>query len=77
MFWGAATADWCFRPTIGGVSLPHLNRLPGQAYESCDTCDYLECGAHVPTQFPAPFDFGWGQQIWNRKVGFGPNRPTV
>lgn len=42
-----------------------------KAYSKCTDCDFSECGAQVPLQFPLPFPFGYGQQIWNRK------RPAV
>ena len=40
------------------------------AYSNCSTCDYPECGKHVPLQpgfAQPPFPNGYGQQIWNRR----------
>eukprot|EP00036_Acanthoecidae_sp_10tr_P011490 CAMPEP_0182926672 /NCGR_PEP_ID=MMETSP0105_2-20130417/12203_1 /TAXON_ID=81532 ORGANISM="Acanthoeca-like sp., Strain 10tr" /NCGR_SAMPLE_ID=MMETSP0105_2 /ASSEMBLY_ACC=CAM_ASM_000205 /LENGTH=318 /DNA_ID=CAMNT_0025064573 /DNA_START=135 /DNA_END=1091 /DNA_ORIENTATION=- len=38
-----------------------------RAYSECSGCAYSECGKSVPTEFPVPFPFGYGQQIWDRQ----------
>lgn len=40
-----------------------------EAAAECHECKYAECGRHVALQFAEPFEYGHGQQIWDRPVG--------
>jgi hypothetical protein len=57
----ACACDWG-----RGCAATSKNSLQ-KAYSKCSACDYPECGKEVPLQFPLPFQYGYGQQIWNRK----------
>jgi len=38
-----------------------------RAYRECMDCNLSECGKRVGTEWPLPFPYGYGQQIWNRE----------